>query len=293
MTAPPVVQLPGDFLEPSAIETLSAWSTLAAAVATAVSAGFIAWQIHLTRKSVESTDAALAIARDEFAHGQLLRVDAQRAAIDAEMPRLTVEVSVQSYIVYRTDEMTETRYGDQEPTEVRKGSRFALPDDATVPLQVRCSVAVSNDGPRRARIRIDGEQGTTEAVIAVGKTVGITLWRTLPVEEWAAITARRETGEAEHTQIGTLTYIYPGDFGAVETHTVVQSGSVLARARGGADQWRTTELGATEQEPFGALRASVEPFRRTYWASRAENRRLETPAERTDDTAWQVSAHEH
>jgi hypothetical protein len=70
--------------------------TIFAALATAASAVFIAFQAVWTRECVMKTEATLEIARQEFARGSLVLADAQRARIDADMPRLSVSITRQA-----------------------------------------------------------------------------------------------------------------------------------------------------------------------------------------------------
>lgn len=264
--------------DPTFVETLTAWSTLAAALATATSVVFIAWQISLTRKSVEATERALEIAREEFNHGQVLRVDAQRGAIDAEMPRLTVEVLHQSRQVWRPDITDPNPYGDEEIAEVETGTEFTTPRDDAVPLQVGMRIAISNDGPRRARLRLDTQAGSREVIIKAGDVRSEWVTRVQSLAEWIDIYRARQNGEpGEERTVASIVYIYPGDVGAIEVHKVVQGGTIVEPVPDNAGGWRTRPFERTPEEPYGILNAVALPFTRTYWASRSESRALEAP----------------
>lgn len=267
--------------EPTFVETLTAWSTLAAALATAASVIFIAVQIRLTRKSVEATEDTLKVARDEFKHGQMLRVDAQRAAIDAEMPRLTVEVAQQSTQVWRTDRSEPDPYGGEEQhAEVASGEEFTTPRDNKIPLQVGMHISISNDGPRRARVRFDMQDGSKEVVIKAGDTYSQWVKRIQPLSEWIEVAKVRQNGEpGEERNVASVVYIYPGDVGAIEVHDIIQGGTFVEPVPGNAGGWRIKSFERTREEPFGILNAVALPFVRTYWASRSENRSLESPTE--------------
>ncbi|MCW4384180.1 hypothetical protein OH146_00145 [Salinibacterium sp. SYSU T00001] len=258
------------------METLTAWSTLGAAIATAASVIFIAWQIRLTRKSVEATEDTLKIARDEFKHGQILRADAQRTSIDAEMPRLTVEVTRQSTQVWRTDVTETDRYSRKETAaEVKAGDEFTTPRDNNTPLQVGVEISISNDGPRRARVRIDTQDRSHEVVINAGGTHTEWAKRVQPLSEWIEIARVRQQGEpGEERNMASIVYIYPGDVGAIEVHNVIQGGTFVEPVADNAGAWRIKSFERTPAEPNESLNAVAMPFTRTYWASRIENRPL-------------------
>ncbi|RWZ67853.1 hypothetical protein ELQ92_00845 [Labedella populi] len=271
---------------PTFVEVLTAWSTLAAALATAISVIFIAVQIAYTRKSVESTSTALKIARDEFTHGQHLRHDSHRAAIDAEMPRITVEVTVQSDTIWRPDRTTPSRARDREIAEtVSVGSEFTVPRDDAVPLRVGFALTITNDGPRRAAMTLNVEDGSRRVVLAPGEHSVEWAYRTQPLSEWIAIAEAREQGRpGEERTIATLSYSYPGDVGADGRHQVLQGGTIVERVRGNAGGRRVIELMDTSSSGSGALFAAAQPFERVvYRAFRREGRRLEPPATRQDN----------
>lgn len=140
-------------VEPTFVETLTAYSTLAAAVATTASVVFIAWQIGLTRKSVQATEKTLEVAREEFENGRLLEVEAQRARIDAEMPRLFVGVTYESTQAWLPDSLIDDGLSrEPQAEEITAEKEFSLPRDAGVRVQVSLGLTVTNDGPRRAMV---------------------------------------------------------------------------------------------------------------------------------------------
>lgn len=261
------------------IESLAAWSTLAAAVATGLSAIFIASQVFLTRRSLSATSETLEIARGEFAHAALLRTDAQRAAIDAEMPRLTVEVLKQADRVLRlnrTGTEPELFAPGLRSIGVEAAEELTTPRDNGVPLEISIAIAVSNDGPRRARVHINHSEGTE--VVMLKSSASVTKWvnRVQSLEEWVGIAIERERGNpGEEREVASVTYSYPGDIGANETHRVVQGGTLVERVPGNSGGWRIKSLEPNDANPDGALKAVPMPFTRTYWASRQDNRPLE------------------
>jgi hypothetical protein len=265
--------------EPSVVETITAWSTLAAAVATGVSAVFIAWQIALTRKSVEATDKTLDVARDEFERGRALQLEAQRARIDNEMPRLTVTVVSQSSQAWLPNATAPDPYSRQpRANEVGPGQVFQRRTEMETRVQVAIWVRVANDGPRRALVRVgaayaDGEDRQEEFVVGVGEHRDFWAKRIHSVREWLEIHEKWHAGEVTDVSIAEVVYIYPGDVGAIERHNVLQGGSVIEPTP--EEDWsvRIAEF----KRPDGnvpALNAVVQPFTRDYFASRLASERI-------------------
>lgn len=265
------------------VETLTAWSTLAAALATAASVGFIAWQIRLTRQSVQASEKTAQVALEELNHNRLLQRDAQRARIDSEMPRLSSVVKRQSRQAWIPDEGDEKPYDplEQDTNEVAVGTEFELPRDASLRVQVGVEVNVVNDGPRGAWVYLDTpynpNKTRTQEFIEAGGSIRVWVVRIETVDRWVDL-ARIYTGEgdgrdgtASDAPILTLTYTYPGDVGAIERHTIVQGGSILVQTPGNAAGWTVAPL--TEGR-YGGLHAVAMPFKRVYYASLSENRLL-------------------
>lgn len=265
--------------EPSVVETITAWSTLAAAIATGVSAIFIAWQIGLTRKSVETTEKTLEVAHNEFERGRDLQLEAQRARIDSEMPRLTVTIISQSAQAWLPDQTTPDPYS-QEPRadEVEVGHTFQRRTDLDTRVQVAIWIRVANDGPRRALVRVgaayaDGDNREEELLVGVGESKDFWAKRVHSVREWLSISDKWHAGEAHDVNIAEVLYIFPGDVGAIERHNVLQGGSIIEHTP--EEDWsvRIAEF----KRPDGnapSLNAVVQPFTRDYFASRLASERI-------------------
>jgi hypothetical protein len=266
--------------EPSVVETITAWSTLAAAVATGVSAIFIAVQIGQTRKSVETTEKTLKVAHDEFERGRALQIEAQRARIDSEMPRLTVTVESQSIQAWLPDVQSTFDPYSREPRadELKPGHTFQRRTDLETRVQVGVSIVVANDGPRRALVQLGapyatGDDRHREVVIGVGESTKFWARRVHTVREWLDICDKWHAGEAHDVNIAEVLYIYPGDVGAIERHNILQGGSVIEHTP--EEDWsvRIAEF----KRPDGtapSLNAVVQPFTREYFASRLASERI-------------------
>jgi hypothetical protein len=265
--------------EPSVVETITAWSTLAAAVATAVSAIFIAWQIGLTRKSVETTEKTLKIAHDEFERGRTLQIEAQRARIDNEMPRLTVTVISQSRQAWLPDQTTPDPYSpEHRADEVEVGHIFQRRTDLDTRVQVAIWIRIANDGPRRALVAVgaahaDEAHRREELLIGVGEAQDIWARRIHTVREWLHISEQWHAGESHDVNIAEVVYIYPGDVGAIERHTVKQGGSVIEPTP--KEDWSVRIAEFKEFDGSApTLNAVVQPFTRDYFASRLASERI-------------------
>jgi hypothetical protein len=256
---------------------LEAWSTLGSAVVTAITAVLILSQILQTRRSVEATEQTLALTRDD-------QNDAKRARIDSEMPRLTVTVTQDVFELIDPDER-DPNYEVFHPRKYVPGedhSRFLLPRDGHKRISVSIAIAIANDGPRRAIVWIDrmaSGGGRLERIVpADGTPVHVRITRVQTVEEWvryAKIHLDGPTSEMDTSDfaIAEIIYRYPGDFGAIERHRIVQGGAMLTRTSGITEGWEVGIWGAGQHE-YPTMTTVVLPFTREYYASFAENRLL-------------------
>ncbi|GAA1661599.1 hypothetical protein [Microbacterium lacus] len=262
----------------SFIEVLTAWSTLAAAVATALSAGFIAWQIHLTRKSVEATDKTLDIARQEFEHGRLLEIDAQKARIDADMPRIFITTFGPLPQSYLTDEPYLDELGQPDFREVPPSREMVVPADKDLRIHTTLNVSIMNDGPGRVRLWVDShwdaENGRKTIFLRPGETYQFEMRCVHTLSEWIERYRARQEGRSTDEPIGMVIYVSPGDVGAIERHPIVQGGSVVMPSAVRIDGWHVAETSEFGSDGIGSLGATAMPFTREHYASRSENRRL-------------------
>lgn len=267
---------PGDA---SFIEALTAWSTLAAAIATAASVIFIAWQIRLTRKSVETTEKTLDIARQEFEHGRLLEIDAQKARIDADMPRLFTTTFGPRPHAYLTDEPYVDELAQHTFHEVLPSRELIMPADKDLRIHTVLGVNIMNDGPGRVRLWVDShwdaEHGRETVFLKPGETYEFEMRCIHTLAEWIDRYEARERGESTDESLGMVIYVSPGDVGAIERHPIVQGGSVVVPSAERIGGWHIAEpSGITGFEGLGSTGATAMPFTRDYYASRSENRRL-------------------
>ena len=259
-------------MNPEIIAAVGAWAAVASAIVIAV-------QSFYTRKSVKVTEEALKVARDEFTQTNQVVRDAQRSRIDAEMPMLTIIVEQQSTWVFDADL---SRAGMQDMYLVPGEDQFRLPDDADRNMAVDLRMRVINDGPRSTSVRIwkpfssddEYDPKMLDWFLPAGESRIINLTRTHSLRDWIDYSLIYELGgdgrDGSHSDVPVLEmfYTYPGDTGATEAHRVIQSGSVFVPVAGNDRLWTPASL---EGYP-PRLIATVEPFVRTYWASRKDER---------------------
>lgn len=269
--------------EPTFVEQLTAWSTFAAALATGISAGIIAWQSIQTRRSVQVTEEALTLTRAEFDRNTSLIDDNLKARIDAEMPRISTGIAGQSDGVWNPDEIT-TEYGQDEPVPVRAGTEYIVPRDNAVRLGVSLWVWAANDGPRRALCINNGAVGAAQEIMLKPSApeYQFSLTRVETLEEWIRLAMpylpeEQRTGpvvDDTTVNIGSLVFMHPGDVGAREVHQFVQGGSIVEPVPGNAAAWRIVSLPGEETQTV-RLNAVVMPFQRDYFRSRWAEERLD------------------
>jgi hypothetical protein len=245
----------------------TAIATGASAIATLVSAVFIAVQAWFTRRSVQETSSALKVAQREFEQNSQVFIDAQKARIDAEMPRLSVTVF---------DVRMQTT--GSNPTVLNAGASYDDSANLNQRLAMIISVSVSNDGPRVANIDVSSEVGTLlDPIIAVGvgKRVSFSLTLAYPLRRWMELAriVHGFEGVPDDTRtlqdLVELVYRFPGDTGADEHQIVAMRGSMLHPIDG--IDFEVAAVSINSNNDFWLM---ARPFTRVYWQSRAEDRLL-------------------
>lgn len=239
------------------------WEVLAA-IATSISALVIGWQAWWTRKSVKDTEKTLRLTRKELKRGSAVFRDSQRARIDAEMPRLTIAVDAPTYASVGLDEQPESE-------------SFTMPRDAGILITTRLRLTVLNDGPRSApvisRRHFDPTQLDEEFTLKIGEPKYLLVYVQHTLARWIelAMPYLSPGSEAIEEPGFEMTYTFPGDFGAFETHEVILGGSIVEPVPDDSGGWR---LALLDPNRYGHFAGVVKPFTRRYWASRIEGRPL-------------------
>ncbi|HEV7950923.1 MAG TPA: hypothetical protein VGP24_14250, partial [Glaciihabitans sp.] len=203
---------------------------ITAAVATALSAIVVAVQAFYTRKSVHDTAQTLELARKEFDRGSQLRVQAERARIDEEMPRLTLDAGMG----YRGPLRPHEQFGLNEITgnyvSAIARTSFRMPADGEELIEAAFDVSILNDGPRSAVVTIELPLGDPivsphhqRVVISTGGHHKVTVSIIRPLSRWVDLAQRDDVEVALQ-----LEYVYPGDASATEMHQVLVNGSMYS-----------------------------------------------------------------
>jgi len=247
--------------QPSALDWVLGGVSLA-------SVGVITWQAIMTRRSVRATQDALELAQREQDQNTELIADARRARIDAEMPRLFVDVQQQPGGAFRFD--PEARSGTTTST-LDPGTKFTLPRDRDIQIGSTAMVSVSNDGPRRVKLRLFMPRGAEKVsdllTLGPGESATFPVDRVETLENWVAIydvfhrQAETFLG-AQDQPVLTVLYDFPGAVGAVEEHVVAAGGSIVAPVIGDAGGWYIQSLGEADQ--YGQHQLVPQPFVRRY-----------------------------
>lgn len=130
------------------------------------------------------------------------------------------------------------------------------------------SFSVRNDGPGSARLDITGDAGDGEhqvktLILAAGEERLLNGFILGTVQEWAS---GAEVPSSSVRKQFEVEYSGPGDHDVDVVHRIIFEGSMLMP---------TPEHGYTYQLKVGPRNFIVEPSRRLYWRSRAENQQLE------------------
>jgi hypothetical protein len=242
-----------------------ALAAIFAALATAASGVVIAFQAYYTRRSVIDTDAALRLGQAEFERGQKVFHEAQKARIDAEMPRIALSITPG----YSID------IEGYPEASLTPGTTF--PATSQQSIAVGFNVDIINESNRQIRLEVLTMEGLTltlsQLVLPKGADKVITARISRTVAEWVAESeawsvARRKGKWPVDNLILRTRFTLPADFGADETHEIVFAGSVLQKSAD--DTW---EIAPTRQN-YALTLVEEKPFTRDYWRSRRDNERI-------------------
>lgn len=246
--------------QPSALEWIAAGATV-------LSAGVIAWQAWLTRRSVQASDRAVEVAQAALTESQLAR-------IESGVPRLTVTTNM----LFADQQLWRIRDNGSDP--VNEDDVFKLPRDADVRLWLSHGFTVRNDGPGTVIPRISW--GTSiwsnpdASPLPPGAEKHYSFVVSHTVSEWVDL-LKTSYGEDMRTVFPVAGKIYfqyagPRDSDVDEMHVVVVRGSALVAVDDAKGDWRR----ANGSDHFSSLKAEVEPATRTYWRSRSAKVEFDT-----------------
>lgn len=267
------------------LDILAIWAAVGAGIATAASAVFIAFQAFETRKSLVYTRKALRLTRADQKRSQRTFKEAQKSRIDAEMPKLALTITSQKNQLFDGDSWA----GDPRSLPLLEpGTSWGLPATPQALIGAQITVELTNDGPRRVVLALEEPgnphslQFNRQLTLGVGETIALRVSRVHPLSEWVRLANLYENpsvgvdgGLESNYPIFSIMYIYPGDMGAIERHTVLQGGSPITPSAPGSDAWVIGDVLFNPSHAEGhGLNAVVQPFTRTYYLSRSENKRM-------------------
>ncbi|WP_458107686.1 hypothetical protein M1D51_19470 [Arthrobacter sp. R3-55] len=275
----------------------TAWGTIAtgsAAVVTAVTVVFVAFQTRATRKaaneakrSADAANRALDYAQTQldYAHQQHLQslyvtAETVRTRIDAEMPRLVIE------------EATILK-------DVKVSGGAALPEaivdphDRNLEVEHSIRIRIKNDGPKSAKLlfnrpikyhvvdaaRVEGINqlaGINKDIpVGVGETLAGEFTLSRPAGFWMDTHQARVAGGGELANYPQLNIrsLTDADSGAHESHTITLTGTALVPVPHDKGRW-IHRLYSEVNGEISELSAFIEPAQRTYFISRLRNELL-------------------
>ncbi|MBD8466784.1 hypothetical protein IFU30_10945 [Plantibacter sp. CFBP 8798] len=250
-------------IDPTWIATLAAdptfvlssepnWLDYAAPLIAMGSAGVIAWQAWLTRKSVEESKNAVDVAQRALTENQLAR-------LEGGVPRIWVTsegsfgLEAQKLVNFRMEEVA--------ATEV-----FRMPSHADLILRTNVPVSIYNDGPGSVQlhaskplVRKDGRRVGKQIFIQAGDSFIGRFSVSKTVSNWVDLSKQTDDRRADDLQIA---YHGPKDADVDELHEVVVFNSLLSEDQTKVGDWLVNG-------PFDTnMSAAVSPAIRTYWRSR-------------------------
>jgi hypothetical protein len=273
----------------------ASWGALATGAGSLVSAGalvFIWRQTRATREAAEATTAqaeiaakALAVAERDHAQSQFLAIEAVKARIDSQMPR--VLLSVENRVTWPPLEPSAFYLGAPQPHA--SAEPFRMPRDANKRLILRVYLSLTNESDTTVDIRLsralyrDDEQEQRVALpleiqLASRQSAGeVYLDVERSVAEWVAIYDERDrTGGGGQEYEFIATYISPLDTGAIDRHRVLIGGTVLEPVSDQVGAWQL--IGKPNPSVLTGAIGSVGwhtlPTTRNYYLSRAMDMQL-------------------
>jgi hypothetical protein len=242
---------------------------IVAAVATAVSAGVVAWQavetrrsVRQARKSAEQAEISAQAARDAVTISQQILQESQIARIDAGVPRVIVTIA-------DPDPGLVQEWTDRGVERILDGHEFTLPRDAKRQLFIGRRIEILNEGPGSVALtlqeplKLPNESEITICTLAPGQGTG-GIYRVIrPVQEWINIAESKETGHPGLEHTFSISHWGPRDAEAIEHIGVVTGGTLLQRAPDAPSSWQVTKP--------AVVNSVVTPAKRTYWQSRTKN----------------------
>ena len=252
-----------------------------AAIATAISAGFVGWQAWETRKTASTAARELAVGRDSLEVSQHLAFEAVKARLDSRGPVLRV------YVVSPDEVRAPSAYGEPQPWPT--GRQFRRPKDDSHRFIIGCTVAIHNEGTASASITasnfvLPNNTGRTPPALGIpltlkpGDQISLLLQDSRPLAEWVENWEAWSSGQqGPYATFGEINCNDGFDEGVTDHWRVQLAGYPVEPITGEGDGWMvragtTTQDIITGQPPTTS--AHVEPQQRKYFVSKMRNSAL-------------------
>jgi len=260
-----------------------ATTAIVAAVATAL---IVAWQSLETARAASAAEEGLRGAADSLRVSQALAIEAERARLDTEAPRLIVRINEPEW---------PPRVGRQhlgsEPAQLPQGEIFRLPKDGARRVTMRADGFIRHEGGTTVRVSLHGmrvydkaamqgpaweprwtEPGYHELDIPPDGVEQYRFEDERPASEWIANTEATERGEAAPAAaVGVIEANDGKDNGIIDTWEVELAGCPFDPISGEQGGWRLHRDLMTGRGP---MMAQVRSRVRSYWRSKQRQQKL-------------------
>lgn len=248
--------------------------TITAAIATAASAAFVAWQAFETRKATGTAQAALRSAES-------VALDQTRARLDDQAPRVEVHQENPAW-----PPLGASAVGMPQPWPGQHEWHF--PRDGDVLLALRVDAVITNHSDRAVQVTFNGdlyETGTDRLtkmrhrmLLRPDETVTTQLLKLYPLTDWAhdhgVYAAGGSFEDLRAVAAGTVRVHDDRDNGVVDTWNLRLSGWPLQPDAQRDGMWRLT-LPTINEEAVRCVDFEMQPPReRSYWLSRGRAEQL-------------------
>jgi len=255
-------------------ETVVAWATLSGAVATSVSAAFIAWQARETRRAVQVQEATA--------------LEGAKSRRDARAPGVTVQVR-------RTFAPLEPEtFGQPQP--LRSGAEYWWPGDEERSILLRAELVLRNDGERTVVVNfqspgwemiggvgVAGDQPVFHELAPKSET-SAQLVGTLTLAQCISNGNARAAGEPLPDGISAFLLVEDGlDDGVTDEWLIELTDAPLTPIPGKDGGWM---VGSGPGVPDPLPTAAAVHRERRYYLSRATNTRLDSARTRRGRKRW-------
>lgn len=245
-------------------------ATVLAAVATTSSAVVIAWQAWETRRTAAATEKTLTVGQESLSTSKALAVEALRTRLDARGQAVRIHIAEPEWPPPQPSD-----FGDPQPLPY--GTTFRMSRDREVPLMLRATVEIVNEGDRDATLNLHpplrpvGESGPFppygyERVLPRGGHLEATLEEARPIVQWVQNWEDAQAGKLPSAIIVAEVICSDGfDEGIVDRWRIELTGQPIRPMEGDDSGWALNHQLDSAPRPVSAV---VLPQERLYYLSK-------------------------